>query len=597
MQIPLPTERLITYSEPKPSPIIKDNWKVIVYALVIAGIFFRAFHFFDDRSLWLDEMFLSASLVKMNFWELATLPLEYQQKAPLGYLWLAKSCVLLFGPGEMALRLFPLVCGLASVFLFIPVCRYFLKPLGVAVAIGILALSPHLIYHSVEAKQYSTELLCTILALFLYIHFHKKSDYRSLLLWGLGGAVILWFSFSSIFVLAGIAGGVSLYFVIKKDWKSFATYLIPFSIWMVSFALNYFLFTSRYADSGWLTIWFQNREGFLPPSIESKFKWLAKRPVALLNFPLGLTWWSPPRFGTNNLVVLVARMALVHFLFMAAGLMFSYKKSLKTFLILIFPISLHLIATYLFIYPFYERLTVYLAPFLILILASGADRLYTFFSPLRTEKKRQPERPSGLSMAQTKQNGSWLPKMGQWYHNVRWIGFFIIGLFLAGPLLHSAKASIATVHFGYHKHWYQREMYQYLNTNFQEGDAVYIYWNDAVPYQYYELVDDFKFKAIEGNDHRASSRGLDDYMAKVKAEIQALSKSHKRVWVVYGKYPQISIGGIDNEPIWYFQDKAYAKKKQEVFSSIGKQTDRYTTNEEISLFLFETAAEKPNLKH
>ncbi len=71
-----------------------------LYLVLVIGIGFRLFHFFYNRSLFIDELYLNISLIKLNFWELATQALAYEQKAPIGYLWAVKLCVLLFGKGK-----------------------------------------------------------------------------------------------------------------------------------------------------------------------------------------------------------------------------------------------------------------------------------------------------------------------------------------------------------------------------------------------------------------------------------------------------------------------------------------------------------------
>lgn len=173
------------------------------YLLISTGVLLRLFFFFYNRSLWMDEVYLSASLIKMNFQELATQTLDYQQKAPIGVLWIVKLLVNLWGTNEMVLRLFPLLCGIVSLFVFLPVVKYFLRPMGVIVAIGILALAPPLIFHSVEIKQYATELLATILLFYLYIRYKDINTISALFLWGFWIAVIIWFSYSALFIFAG----------------------------------------------------------------------------------------------------------------------------------------------------------------------------------------------------------------------------------------------------------------------------------------------------------------------------------------------------------------------------------------------------------
>ena len=85
-----------------------------IIVVVFIGVFFRVFHFFHNRSLFIDELFLDINLIKMSFWELVAGSFMYEQKAPIGYLWAVKLCVLLLGKQEEALRLFSLLCGIGA---------------------------------------------------------------------------------------------------------------------------------------------------------------------------------------------------------------------------------------------------------------------------------------------------------------------------------------------------------------------------------------------------------------------------------------------------------------------------------------------------
>ena len=62
-------------------------------------------------------------------------------------------------PTTPAGRLFPLVCGIASVFLTCSVAKRYLDPRAVPMAVGMVALGDHLLYYSAEIKQYSCDLM------------------------------------------------------------------------------------------------------------------------------------------------------------------------------------------------------------------------------------------------------------------------------------------------------------------------------------------------------------------------------------------------------------------------------------------------------
>ncbi|UOQ70659.1 ArnT family glycosyltransferase [Hymenobacter cellulosilyticus] len=259
--------------------------------LLVVGIGLRLFHFFYNRSFFIDELFLNVNVLRLGFWELATLPFAYEQKAPLGYLWAVKVLAMVFGNGEQSLRLFSLLGGISSLFLFRAVTRYFLASWGAVAALAILVFSTPCLYHSVEAKQYGTELLATIVALWLYVRYHARLDIGSRLRWGALGSVLLWFSFSLIFVLAGLGLAVSLNALLRRQWKRLLRYALPFSLWVLSFGLQYVLIISRYHQSGWLIDYFEKvYDGFLPFPLTAlaDAKWLAHKLYILLLNPLGL---------------------------------------------------------------------------------------------------------------------------------------------------------------------------------------------------------------------------------------------------------------------------------------------------------------------
>ncbi|WP_181304110.1 glycosyltransferase family 39 protein [Rufibacter sp. XAAS-G3-1] len=519
------------------------------------GIFFRLFHYFDNRSLWLDEIYLAASLVKMDLQQLTFSDLEYEQKAPIGFLWMCKLAVLLFGTSEMSLRLFPLLCGILSLFMFLPVVRYFLKPLGVAVAIGILALAPPLIYHGVEIKQYSTELLASILCLYLYTRYHKKRDIASLVMWGVWGSVIIWFSYTSIFILAGMAMGITIYHLLRKEWVTVFLLVIPFGLWLVSFAVNYFGFTARLAEAEWLLHYFRVRGAFMPvpPTSLGDLAWPIKNlGTRLLHYPLGLLW------DVSEIENGVLRYLLRRPIFAVActlmGLLLFLKRDKKFLLVLVLPFLLLMVASALELYPIWERLTVFLAPLLILIVALGCERLAAY---------------------------------SQWIN--RRVAFFLAMLVLAAPFWASASQVMEPRSFGDYKKSFYREALLGINKHFRKDDQVYVYWNMLTPYRFYSDIHAFNYKAIEGSDFRKASISASDYLNKLTTELNSLKKT-KRVWVFYSKRLSMNIGDFEMHPSWYVKEVLGKQRLQKKFSEIGKEIYSFETYE-LKASLFEVKAQ------
>ncbi|MBW3129024.1 glycosyltransferase family 39 protein [Hymenobacter profundi] len=486
------------------------SWQVVFWLLLGCGVALRLFHFFDNRSLWIDEVYVANSLIRMDFGRLAQPELEYEQKAPILFLWLCRLSVLLFGKQEMALRLVPLLCSLGALALFVPVSRRVLSPLGAAVAMGMLALAPPLVYHSVEIKQYSAELLATVVALYLYLRFYTAQQWRPLLLWAVGGAALVWFSYASIFILMAIAGALSLWHLWHRDWPRFWRQLVPFTAWLLSFALNYLLFTGRYTESGWLVYWFETLDAFMPvAATRAAVRWPFYQLYMALDYPLGLL--LDLRTLGSTLPRLVLR--LVPLGCLAVGAFVLFRRQRQLFLVLLFAILLTVVASALRKYPVYERLIVFLAPVFILFIASGCAAI-----------------------------GNRVKASWQWVLPL---------LLLLPPLAASARQLADPGLFGGYKKSYFREAFQFINDRYQPGDVVYLNWNHVPPYRYYKLAYPLKYNAVLGHDYRPASRSIPTYIDKTADEFAAATQGH-RGWLVYDELYKGTIGDYDGKPAWYY---------------------------------------------
>ncbi len=513
---------------------------IIFYGIFIGtGILIRLFHFFYNRSLWMDEVYLSSSLIKMNYAELATRTLDYQQKAPIGFLWIVRTFVNLLGTSEMALRLFSLISGIGSLFLFIPVAKYFLRPLGVIIGIAILALAPPLIFHSVEIKQYETELFATLLIFYIYIRYHEQKSWTSLLSWGICGAAIVWFSYSSVFILAGIAAGISCRNLYHKNWNLFFRQSIPFLLWLAGFVINYLLFTHKHAESKWIVFWFDFYHNFmpLPPVNAGDLRWYPAALYHLIDYPLGLNW----KFYTGNVMALkfLLKAPWLPLISLFYGIWLFYKER-KDFLILLLPFLFVFLASGLKLYPLNERFWVFICPLLILFIARGIYGISAFLP--------------GYTMK-----------------------LILFVLLLAGPLYSSAGFLLHPDEFIIHKRSFEREALTYVNDRFKEGDLVYVYWNDLPGYRFYRQTYPFNFKAVEGKDYRKVSVSYPDYITHLQQDFK-LFEGKKRIWLIYNDYYHTDIGDEIDKPTWYYlKDTNPTDRLVNYFSGLGKIRNVYSS--------------------
>lgn len=529
---------------------IRENIAMLTWLIIGVGIALRLFHFFYNRSLWTDEAYLSNSIIRMDFVRLANPPLEYEQKAPIGFLWMSKLCVLLFGKKEMALRLFPLLCGISSLFVFKRVASYFLKPAGLLVAMAIIAIAPPLVYYAVEAKQYATDLLATTLALYAYLRFHERKIILSMLLWGLWGAVIIWFSYAVIFILAGMAFALSIYHLFTRDWQKFFYGMLPFSMWLLSFAINYLLFTQKHADSQWLIDWFAGIKSFMPfpPTSGKELTWFITMPLSMLHFSIGLSWLDLG-YNYSNLWRTLGRMPWLPLICIGLGALVFFQQERKHFLVLLFPFLLAMVASGLKMYPLFERLFIFLAPLLILLVVRGYEQLMHQLSA------------------------------------VRW-KYIIPALLLVGAIGNSLHILLNPSTFGKHaKNMTGRAALLYVNERVQPGDGVYIYWNFEPIYRYYKEAYQLKYEAIVGQDVRLASNNRIDYAYKLTPDIEQL-EAYNRVWLVYHKYRKFTIGDYAHQPAWYYATDFYPG--QAVYQKLlekGKEASTFQTRE-VRVHLF-----------
>ena len=166
--------------------------------------------------LWGDEYMLGETRLGRGYLDLVR-PLEYGQVAPVGFLWLAESAsTQVFGFNEWSLRLFPLLSGIASLFLFRHLAGRILRGVPLLLAVGIFCTTYYPIRHAAELKPYASDLAVSVLLLTLAVEAWRNPT-RSRWLWALAAALplALGLSFPAVFV----AGGISLGLLVPV-WKS-----------------------------------------------------------------------------------------------------------------------------------------------------------------------------------------------------------------------------------------------------------------------------------------------------------------------------------------------------------------------------------------
>lgn len=220
------------------------RWLTVTAILV--GVLLRFLGYFRNRSLWFDEAALAVNIVERPLAGMLR-PLEFHQGAPVGFLLVEKILASLMGPGEFALRLFPLICGLLTVLLAVVVARLYVSRSVVLLTVALVALNPSLIYYSSEVKQYSSDALVTLVLLWVLVRL-AESDLsgRRMAAVAAIGSVAVWFSHPAVFLLAG--AGVAFLVSARSDKRRTVRLALVLIVWAASFVVLYVVSLRHLAD-------------------------------------------------------------------------------------------------------------------------------------------------------------------------------------------------------------------------------------------------------------------------------------------------------------------------------------------------------------
>jgi hypothetical protein len=224
--------------------------------MIALGIVVRLVAFLYNRSFFLDEAYLASSVIRRGYAGLA-LPLDFHQGAPLGFLWLEKTCVYLFGASEYSLRLISLLAGLASIALFYSLLKNVFEDRRPYIGTAFFALVPSLIYYSIEFKPYMLDGLITLISVYVFsLAFKHKIKTWALSLFCAG---LVWISFPAVFTVAAFCLVWFGYSIWRKEKEALRAGLITGFASLISLGLllatiyqnvnsNFFI-TAGYFDS------------------------------------------------------------------------------------------------------------------------------------------------------------------------------------------------------------------------------------------------------------------------------------------------------------------------------------------------------------
>ncbi len=327
--------------------------KVFTLFLLI-GVSLAMLNFVNNRSLWLDEAFLSLNIISKSPAALLE-PLDLRQVAPIGFLFAEKTTASIGGNTDWSLRIFPLLSFLLCIPAVYSLALQLIKHKNFALfSAAFFSLSYHPIFFSSEVKQYMSDtLVCLIITLATVLFLKNKKNYSRLLFIG---TLSIWFSNIAVILLFG-AGLVLFHNAIKtKERREIMRSCLVVGSWVVSFGIYYFLFINNHPTRPYMLAFWNNAGAFLPYNVFDAAFYTAMMKKLHIYFRL---------LGAG-----IYSLATIPFLII--GLYFLHKKDWRFPFLLFLPFIIHLLLSYFKLYPFGLRLTLYLQPLLLLSIACGA---------------------------------------------------------------------------------------------------------------------------------------------------------------------------------------------------------------------------------
>jgi len=417
--------------------------------IVLVGLALRLLFFWLDRSLWLDEALVSLNIVQRDFLGLLD-PLEGDQAAPPFSLWLSKLCVMLVGPSEHALRFPALLASVLSLLCFPALSKRLLPPAGAATALACFAFLPACVLYSAEVKPYALDCCAAVLLSLLALRHSQAPSSASWFGLILAGALAPWFSYASVFVLAGI--GVVL---LLKAWpagRPSRIRVIGLGIcWALSFLGLWMLVASETAANENFARYWESAFLPFPPTSPRDLGLLVSGFFGFFEAPFEARYFHP----SGNFTPLVAGLAA--FLAVFGGLA-PGRELTGGLRFLIAPVLAAALASALGLYPFTGRFLLVFAPAVALLIGAGCQAL------LAAETRASPSAAARLSCL---------------LRNLAAPGLVLLLAALASSQLFvRPKGAVQT-----------RQAVRHLATQMESGDTLLVHMRSLAALLFYEQTD------------------------------------------------------------------------------------------------------------
>jgi hypothetical protein len=323
----------------------------ILLLVVFAGIIIRIYAQFYMPAFNVDEIALADNIKHKSFLELL-FPLNNSQSAPPLFLWLQKIVITISPlPFWINIKILSTLCSIGALLLF---HRLVKNSRGAFLMLSLFSLNPFIIYNSLTVKQYSFDLFFTVMLLLVF----ENKNFRKLSFL----FFVVWIMFSNIglFAAAGLVLFKMVMHIRESGKLSGLIRVFQQQLPIILAPLPYLFYFSWYmfqpgaegVKEFMMEYW---KENFIPFNTSIFNYTLALLQGFIVYFYNAWLWAGMALF-------IVTGLGIYHMIRNKVEILFK-----NEILVLMSILFVHLVLNGLHMYPFSDRLYLYLAPLFTLL--------------------------------------------------------------------------------------------------------------------------------------------------------------------------------------------------------------------------------------
>jgi 4-amino-4-deoxy-L-arabinose transferase-like glycosyltransferase len=343
----------------------------LLLSVLVIGALLRLLLYVVRPGLHLDEARVALNVAGRSWLELIQ-PLDYDQTAPLLFLWATKLFTVLGVVNELTLRALPFLASVALLPLVYLTARRLAGESVALLAAALTAVSPMLLLYSRQVKPYTVDALVAAALLWLALDWlDRPDDPEPARRMAAAVPVAVWASTPAVFVVAGVLG--VLWFGSPTGRPSRYRLAGVAALSALAFLPAYWLIYRPGADNPYMQLFW--RESLLAVGVPGFFgrAWQGTRELFWQTF-VGGTTEPPVAEGLANLLVLIATLALVGISAVGARLI-ARQSGPARLALLVAPLLVGYAASLAGKYPVAGRVMAFTAPMMIIALAAGGAHI------------------------------------------------------------------------------------------------------------------------------------------------------------------------------------------------------------------------------